>query len=345
LPHKLSHIELDEISLVDLPANKKKFLFKKAADKDGKGFLICECGHKEALIDFLKSASEECPNCGENLMESATKIMFKGRKIMKKSLSDILVDFIGEDELTDDEVEKFEKAEKKMSSKAIKALKGALNVLKKFKEEFPDDVMESINTLAKYAIFAPPTPAKKKEDLDDEEEEDETEEDLKKAGAKLSKATMELIKSVVEKGKPLDKAIKALAALVQKDAGKSAELLVIEEKMDELTEKLDKALKKKKKTKKEKKEEDEDEDEDETDEEEDEDEEDEETKEAEKEVKKLKKRIKALEEKKGTKKSLKGQDDEDEEDEEEEEEVDEDGKKVKKTKPWSFSLAKTETKE
>lgn len=338
MPHKLSHIVLDEISLVDLPANKKKFLFKKAADKEGKGFLICECGHKEALIDFLKSASEECPNCGGNLMESATKIIFKGRKIMK-SLSEILIDFIGEDELTDDEIEKFEKAEKKMSSKAIKALKGALNVLKKFKEEFPDDVMESINTLAKYAIFAPPASVKKKED----EDEDEDEQDLEKAGAKLSKATMELIKSVVEKGKPLDKAIKALAALVQKDSGKSAELLVIEEKMEELSEKLDKALKKKKKTKKEKKEEDEDEDEDEEDEkDEDEEEDEEETKEAEKEIKKLKKRIKNLEEKKGTKKSLKGQDDEDVD---EEEEVDEDGKKVKKQKPWSFNLAKTETEE
>jgi len=341
LPHKLSHIELDEISLVDLPANKKKFLFKKAADKDARGYLICDCGHKEALIDFLKSASEECPNCGENLMESATKIIFKGKKIMKK-LSDLLIEFIGEDELTDDEVEKFEKADKKLAADVSKAIRRALNILNKF-EDFPDDVKESIDTLAKYAAFGYPT-TKKKDKEDEEDEEDEK--DLEKAGAKLSKATMELIKSVVEKGKPLDKAIKALAALVQKDAGKSAELLVIEEKMDELTEKLDKALaKKKKKIKKEKKEEDEEEDEDKDEEEDEEEDEDEdETKDAEKEVKKLKKRIKALEEKKGTKKSLKGQDDEDEV-EDEDEEVDEDGKKIKKKKPWSFNLAKTETDE
>ena len=45
------------------------------------------------------------------------------------------------------------------------------------------------------------------------------------------------------------------------NSGKSAELLVIEEKMDELTEKLDKDLKKKKKTKKGNPKKDEDEDE------------------------------------------------------------------------------------
>ena len=332
MPQRLSRIELDEISLVDLPATKRKFLFKKAADRDEEGSLICECGNKEALIDFLKSASEECPNCGESLLDSATKIIFKGDNKMKK-LSELLIDFIGEDELEEEEIEKFEKADKKLSPQASKALKGALNILKKFKAEFPDEVKEAINTLAKYAAYG--YPAKKKED--------EEEEDLEKAGAKLSKATMELIKSVVEKGKPLEKAIKALSALIQKDAGKSAEMIALEEKLDATLDKIDKLLKKKKKTKKEKKEEEEDEDEDEDKDEEEEDE-DEEVEEAEKELKKLKKRIKKLEEKKGSKKSLKGQDDDEEEDEDEEK-LDEDGKPIKKKKPWSFSLAKTETEE
>jgi len=323
MPHRLSRIEPDEISLVDLPAIKRKFLFKKAADKDKEGFLICDCGHKEALIDFLKSASEECPNCGESLLDSATKIIFKGDHRMKK-LSELLIDFIGGDELEDEDIEKFEKAEKKMSPEAVKSLKGALNILKKFKAEFPDDVKEAINTLAKYAAYGYGYPAKKS---------DEEDEDVEKAGAKLSKATRELIRSVVDKSKILEKAVKALETLVKDDAQKSAEVALIEEKMDELTEKIDKLLKKKKTKKGYPKDLEE--------KEEEEEEEEEEAKEAEKEIKKLQKRIKNLEEKKGTKKSLKGQD----EDEEEVEDEDEEKQKTKKSKPWSFNLAKTESED
>jgi len=308
MPNRLEEIELEEISLVDVPATKRKFLFTKAAG-DG-NYLVCRCGHKEALVDFLKSASEECPGCGESLEDSAIKIISKkqGVNTMKKKLSELIKDFIGEDELTDEEMEKLEKAEKEIPPEAAKALKAVVASLTKFKADFPDEIKECINTLAKYAAYGYGYPAKTKKEKEEKEGE---EEDVEKAGAKLSKATRELIKNVVEKYKTLEKAVNALESLIKTDAQKSAEIILIEEKMDELSEKMDKLFekkaeaekekKKKVKTKKEKDEEDEEE-------EEEEEEKEKEEEEVEKEMKGLKKRVEQLEEKKGTKKSLKGQD-------------------------------------
>ena len=312
MPNRLEEIELEEISLVDVPATKRKFLFTKAAG-DG-SYLVCGCGHEEALVDFLKSASEECPGCGESLEDSATKIITKreGENTMKKKLSELIKGFIGEDELTDEEMEELEKAEKVIPPAAAKALKAVVATLSKFKADFPDEIKECINTLAKYAAYGYGYPAKKSEE--------EEEEDVEKAGAKLSKATMELIKNVLEKHVPLDKALKALEALIKPGTQKSAELLIVEKKVEELSDKMDKILEKKeeKKTKTKKKEEEEeeeeeDEEEDEEEKKKEEEEEEEVVKEAKKDLNELKKRVENLEEKKGTKKSLKGQDEEESE--------------------------------
>lgn len=318
MPNRLEEIEPDEISLVDVPATKRKFLFTKAA---GEGtYLVCKCGHEEALVDFLRSASEECPGCGESLEDSAIKIISKksGVKTMKKKLSDLIKDFIGEDELSEEEIEELEKADKVIPPAAAKALKAVVTTLNKFKGDFPDEIKEVINTLAKYAAYGYGYPAKKTEKQEEGEEED-----VEKAGAKLSKATRELIKNVVESYDALQKRMEALKALVKEDAQKSAEILLIEEKMEQLSEKLDQLVQKKSKeeeekktktkTKKKEKEEAE-EDEEEIEKEEKEDEEDEEAEEEiRKELKGLKKRLAQLEEKKGTKKSLTGQDEDEEE--------------------------------
>lgn len=313
MPNRLEEIELEEISLVDVPATKRKFLFTKAAGNGS--YLVCKCGHEEALVDFLKSASEECPGCGESLEDSAVKIITKGKGVnnMKKKLSELIKDFIGEDELTDEEMEELEKAEKVIPPAAGKALKAVVATLSKFKADFPDEIKECINTLAKYAAYGYGYPAKK------EKKDEEEDEDVEKAGAKLSKATRELIKNAVEKYKTLEKAIVALESLIKSDTQKSAEILLIEEKMDNLSEKMDKLFekkaeveteaekKKKTKTKKKKGE----------DEEEEEEEEEEEVKKDEEEVRKdlkaIAERVEHLEEKKGTKKSLKGQDEEESE--------------------------------
>jgi hypothetical protein len=311
VPNRLEEIEPDEISLVDVPATKRKFLFTKAAG--GESYLVCACGHEEALVDFLKSASGECPGCGESLEDSAIKIILKRGIKMKKKLSELIKDFIGEDELSEEEIEELEKAEKKIPPDAAKALKAVVTTLNKFKADFPDEIKECINTLAKYAAYGYGYPAKKAEKPDEEEEED-----VEKAGAKLSKATRELIKNAVVGYKLLEKAMEALKTLVKEDTQKSAEILLIEEKMNQLSEKMDQLFqkkskeeeekKKKTKTKKEEKEEEEVEEE-----EEEETEEEEAEAEVKKEMQILKKRVAQLEEKKGTKKSLTGQDEEEEE--------------------------------
>ena len=230
---------------------------------------------------------------------------------MKKKLSELIKDFIGEDEVTDEEMEKLEKAEKEIPPDAAKALKAVVTTLSKFKGDFPDEIKECINTLAKYAAYGYGYPAKKSEKSEEEEEED-----VEKAGAKLSKATRELIKNVVVGYKLLEKSMEALKALVKEDTQKSAEMLLIEEKMNELSEKMEKLFQKKlkeeeekKKKTKTKKEQGEKEDEEEEEEIEKEEEEEEEAEaEIKKEMKSLKKRLEQLEEKKGTKKSLTGQD-------------------------------------
>lgn len=317
MPFKLEEIEPDEISLVDVPATKRKFLFRKAdVDEEVRtlpnGLIECpSCGFEEALIDFVKSASEECPECGENLISSDTEITFKKRRSKMKKISEIIKSFLEDDdeELTDEELEALEKADKKMPPEAAKALKGALSLLSKYKGQYPDDVKAAINTLAKFASYGY---AAEKADEDG---------DLFKAGAKLSKDTVSKLKKIFDILKGAPEAVKLLKEMIPSEHAKSAEL---ESKLDTVLDEI-KKLKKGADT-------DEDEDED-TDEDEDED-----KKKAKdplmKKLNALEKIVTKIAEAKGLKKSLKGSEEE-EEDEEEETDV----KKKGKTPHWGFSFA------
>lgn len=105
------------------------------------------------------------------------------------------------------EKEDIEKAEK-VPDVAMKAIKGALNILNKYKKDMPDDVLAAIKTLAKYAAYG--YPAAKQEDLD-------------KAGAKLSKTTRDQLAKILGLLKESPKAINMLKTLlgqeVEKDEG------------------------------------------------------------------------------------------------------------------------------
>jgi len=92
---------------------------------------------------------------------------------------EILKSFFEED-LKEEEIEKA----KKLPDAALKAISGALNILNKYKDVFPEDVLNAIKTLTRYASYAYP---EKSAELSDEE----FVEMLEKAGAKLSKATKE----------------------------------------------------------------------------------------------------------------------------------------------------------
>jgi len=316
MPFKLEDIELDEISLVDVPATKRKFLFRKA-DVDKKvrtipnGIISCpSCGHQEALVDFVKSASEECPECGENLLSSDTEITFKKRRTRMKTLSEILKTFLEEDdeELTEEELELVEKAEEKIPPEAGKALKGALSLLSKYKGQYPDDVKTAINTLAKFASYGYAA-----EKADDDE-------DVKKAGAKLSKDTVSRLKKIVALLEKAPEALKLLKGLIPESAQKSD----VEKQLDQIMDTL-KDLKKA-------------DDDPEEDDEEDDDDEDKSKKKIKKEdselmekIESLTKTVNKIAKQKGVKKSLKGNDAEEDEDLEDED--------VKKKGSWSFSLA------
>jgi len=139
MARKLKDIDVDEISLVDAGAVRKKFFIKK----------------RRSLMDLIE----------------------------------ILKDFLGEDtELSEDELQKA----KDLSDKAAKAISSALNMLNKYKDDMPSDVLNAIKTLSKYASYG--YPAKKAEEVDILE--DLT--DVEKAGARLSKATIEQLKKIAE---------------------------------------------------------------------------------------------------------------------------------------------------
>lgn len=334
MPGKLEEIETEEISLVDVPANKRKFLFTKA-DTDGSdstvpnGILTCpNCGHQEALIDFVKNASELCPECGANLLSSDTEIIFKRRHIMDDTLLELFETLFEDDEdLTDEEVAQIEKAEKKLPKEALNALKGALTMLNKYKAKFPDNVKEAINTLAKFATSGYGYPAKKKDEDDD----------VEKAGAKLSKDTVSKLKKIIGLIEKAPEAIKLLKEMVPTEAKKSEEILV--DKLDQVIDAIGKLAetgeveeeedtdddegKKKKKTKKTG---------------------------LEKQVEELSGVVKKIAEAKGLSKLLKGQGGKEEiEEDEEDEELDQTKTKTKKSKkkifPWSFSFTTKERME
>lgn len=335
MPMKLEEIEPGEISLVDVPANKRKFLFKKAdlersSETIPNGILVCpQCDHQEALIDFVKSASELCPECGADLLNSATRIIFKRRRNMKASLKELIEklfeDDEGEEELTEEELEQIEKAETKIPKDALNAVKGALNLLTKYKSVLPDDVQAAIKALAKVAAYGYGYPAKKKGD--DEDEEDDG---VAKAGARLSKDTVGKLKKIFAMIEKAPDAVKLLKELIPTESKKGDTEVLVET----LGGKLDEILKALKGQASE------------------EEEDDEKKGDLKKELEKVQKTLKKIAETKGFSKLLKGMGDEEEEEEEEaeeeEEEEEEKGSKQKTKKKaaykWPFTLTPPQKK-
>lgn len=115
----------------------------------------------------------------------------KRRTSMNDELIELLKQFVPDDEeLTEDDISKAEE----MSDEAKKALTGALNILNKYKGDFPPAVLDAIKTLTKFASYGK-YPAKKSAEIDDDVFLKELV-DVSKAGAKLSKATIEQLKKI-----------------------------------------------------------------------------------------------------------------------------------------------------
>lgn len=148
MPRKLEDILVDELSICEAAANKKKFFIQKQEKK------------MEELIEILKS-------------------------------------FMGEDELEEEDIAKA----KEMPDAAMKAIKGALNILNKYKDDFPSDILTAIKTLTKYASYGYPA---KKEALSDEEVIEALEKiNVEKLETKLSKATKDRIMKIIDQLKEI----------------------------------------------------------------------------------------------------------------------------------------------
>jgi len=191
---------------------------------------------------------------------------------------ELLKSFMGEDDeefkLTEEDIAKAGK----LDEKAIKAIQGALNILNKYKDVYPNDVLTAIKTLTKYASYGYSYPATKS--MTDEDFINELA-DVEKAGRKLSKATIEQLRKALE-------IIQGLIKEKEDDITKGEELPPeVVEKLEKLAEyeKAEKERIEKERIEKEKKQEE--------------------------LIKELKERIEKLEKSKGIKKSIDGQDDDD----------------------------------
>lgn len=244
MTRKLKDIETTEVSFVDAPAIKRKFLFFKQDKKKMKieiesdgtigGTDILIDGEKvENLRDFsfslyppiegnVKSAIVNCSyskvvDTKDGFKRSETFYLAKGDKSMNEEFIKLLKEYFGEDVKMD-----FEKAEE-LSDKAVDAIKEALKLVNKYKGDFPDDLKKAVGTLAKYASAGYGYPEKK-----------EKKDDIEKTGAKFSKDTLERIKKAIE----ALEALKALLPELKEQTQKSD----VKSELDKSIEKLSKSI-------------------------------------------------------------------------------------------------------
>jgi len=191
MPRELLDINIDEISLVDVPAIRKKFLIVKK-DKN----------------DMQKTSDKDQDNSDiENLIKEGKLKMNELIEIYKSLTND-------QENFTEQQLEIM----KKLSPEAINALKGALNILNKFKGDFSQELKDAVAVLAKFIAkpYPYPYPAKK------------SDEDLEKAGKKISKDTLAAIKKAIgilkaalARGDDTKKAIALLSDLLSEEEKKA----------------------------------------------------------------------------------------------------------------------------
>jgi len=254
MARSLKDIETTEISFVDKPAIKKKFLFFKQEKLAGKSQAGSKTKQKKITIgiesdgtvggtkivvngdelkdlrDFMFSffLGEDRRNpvsCSyskfveteDGFKRTETFYLSKGDEVMNPELVELLKEYLG-DEF---DAEKFEKAEK-LSDKALNAIKGALKLVNKYKADFPDDLKKVVGVLAKYAGYGYGYPAKK--------------EDVEKAGAKFSKETLEKLKKAIEALEALKAVLPELKEQTEKSGTENSD---IKKSIEEITKKIE----------------------------------------------------------------------------------------------------------
>lgn len=159
---KLVGIDISEISLVDMPANRTHF----AVVKRKKSFE--EKNHLAKIRQDDKNDNQE--------------------KIKEVNKMDELVRLYKS--LYKDEIAKDMKPDMEtFAEEDIKILKDALDIFTKYRDDLPDELADEIVKLAKFAVSKYPKEEK-------EEKKDDTE--VEKKGAKLSKDSIDNLKKAIE---------------------------------------------------------------------------------------------------------------------------------------------------
>jgi len=159
MKRELVDIDVNEISLVDIPSIRKKFLIIKK-DKN------------------MQKASEIN-------QDDSDKNLIKEGELKMKELIEFYKSLTGDNEdFKEPQIEFL----KKLTDASIKDIKDAISTLNKYKGDFSKDLQDAVSMLAKWATkpYPYPYPAKKSDD------------DIAKAGAKFSKDTIDALKKVIE---------------------------------------------------------------------------------------------------------------------------------------------------
>jgi hypothetical protein len=115
-----------------------------------------------------------------------TKFFIKKRR-KPMDFTELLKGYVPDDEeLTEENIAKA----KGLSKEILTEITGALNTLNKYKDDMPSDVINAIKTLAKRSTYGYPPTEQKEVDFVEELET------VEKAGARLSKATIEQLKKI-----------------------------------------------------------------------------------------------------------------------------------------------------
>ena len=183
--------------VVDLPAIRKKFFIVKS--QDGKQF-------------------DKNQDSFHNKNKAEVKKMEK--------LIEIFKDINGLEEVSDEQMEVF----KALPEEDVKKYIESLEVVKKYKDELPEDLNKELSNLAQFGVRKMAKPEEKKE-----------EEDVEKSGKKLSKDTLNIIEGAVKQLGTLSEALTKL--LPVEDTEKMAEE---KKKAEEVSTKIDEAVKKSK---------------------------------------------------------------------------------------------------
>jgi len=239
---RLFNIKPDEVSFVKKPAIGRPFLVCKAdgtklavqfeSDGTNEGTSIVINGEKLKDASSFYLSFDSLITCsgskGPNLNCSYSKIV-ETEDGFQRTESYILARTKGDDKMdelvkvlkeylgvTDDKAEVLV-AKADLSEKAVEALKKALEILKKYKADFPDDLKEAVDTVSKYAVsyygYGSPEKDDKDTSVNKDKDKDIKKEDDKPNGQSTQEVKDARVDQLVTQVAELTKSLEAVKTL------------------------------------------------------------------------------------------------------------------------------------